>query len=349
MRRAVILLLTATAAGASAWSPQKSGSDAELRGLAVFDATHAWASGAGGTFLRTADGEHWEKLTVSGGEAPSGEALGVPLDFRDVEALDAETVVLMSAGPGDASKIYKSTDGGKTWSLFHVNPDKDGFYDAIAFWDASHGILLGDPVKGRFVVRITANAGRTWYAPKELQMPEALPGEGAFAASGTCLTVRRGGKEAWFVTGGAEVARVFRTEDRGRTWTAAATPLPAGKATAGLFSVAFLDGMRGFVAGGDYKNAKLEALNGARTEDGGKTWTPAPISKAGFYSAVVAVPGTQSDLVAVGPAGSAISHDAGKTWSPLDSKPPLNAVAFAGSDVGWAVGSKGAIVRFAKP
>ena len=180
-------------------------------------------------------------------------------------------------------------------------------------------------------------------------MPEALPGEGAFAASGTCLTVRKGGQEAWFVTGGAEVARVFHSPDRGRTWTASAAPLPAGKPTAGLFSVAFLDGLRGFVSGGDYKDVKLKALNGARTEDGGKTWSAAPIAPSGFYSAVVPVPGTADDLVAVGPAGSAISHDAGRTWTPLDSQTPLNAVAFSDSKNGWAVGPKGTIVRYAKP
>jgi len=317
------------------WVPQQSGSEAELRGLAVVDATHAWASGAGGTVLRTRDGKHWERLSVPGGEA---------LDFRDAEALDGSTVVLMSAGPGDASRIYKSGDG-KHWTLTHTNPDADGFYDAIAFWDSRHGLVLGDPVKGRFRVRLTGDGGSTWAAPASESMPAALEGEGGFAASGTCLTVRPGGQEAWFVTGGARVSRVFRTADRGRTWSVAETPVPAGKASAGLFSVAFLDGSRGFVAGGDYKDARLAALNGARTEDGGKTWVPAPIAPSGFMSAVVAVPKTPADLVAVGLAGSAISRDAGRTWVSLDET-PLNAVAFTDARTGWAVGPKGTVLRF---
>jgi photosystem II stability/assembly factor-like uncharacterized protein len=328
------LLLAATLA--AAWVPQSSGSTAELRGLSVLDATHAWSSGSGGTVLRTKDGAHWEKLTVPGGEA---------LDFRDIEALDARTVVLMSAGTGNASRIYRSTDGGKTWNLVHTNPDKDGFYDAIAFWDAKNGIVMGDPVHGRFVVRVTRDGGATWAEPDGLAMAGAMPGEGAFAASGTCLTVVKGSDNAWFVTGGAKVSRVFHTINRGRSWSSWITPVAAGNPSSGLFSVAFLDAKRGFAAGGDYKQPKLVGLNGVRTENGGKTWTAAPISASGFMSAVVAVPGTSSDLIAAGLAGEAVSHDGGRTWSPL-GEVPVNAIGFADANTGWAVGPKGAILRY---
>ena len=330
-------LLAATLA--AAWVPQTSGSTSELRGLSVLDAKHAWASGSGGTVLRTQDGEHWEKLVVPGAEA---------LDFRDVEALDANTVVLMSAGPGDASRIYRSTDAGATWKLVHTNPDKDGFYDAIAFWDAQNGIVMGDPVNHFFAVRVTHDGGQTWAAPEGLVLPQMLEGEGAFAASGTCLTVVKGSQYAWFVTGGAKVSRVFRTHNRGQSWNSGITPIAAGNASSGLFSVAFLDQMRGFAAGGDYKQPKFAGLNGVRTEDGGKTWVAAPISATGFMSAVVAIPGTVSDLVAAGLNGEAISHDGGRTWTPIGDV-PVNAVAFADARTGWAVGPKGTILRYSVP
>jgi len=321
---------------AAVWAPQPSGSDAELRGLAVRDGTHAWASGAGGTVLRTRDGAHWEKVAVPGGET---------LDFRDLEALSSDILVLMAAGPGAASRIERSADGGASWRLVHTNPEDSGFYDAIAFWDARNGLVLGDPVGGRFRVRTTSDGGLTWHLVKEEVMPPALEGEGAFAASGTCLFALKGGNDAWFVTGGAKVARVFHTSDRGKTWSVAEAPVHAANASSGLFSIAFLDGKRGVVTGGDYKQPAFEGLNGARTEDGGATWLPAPLSQAGFFSAVAAVPGGEGRFVAVGLAGTAESRDAGKGWTLLD-KTPYNAVAFGAEAVGWAVGPKGAIARF---
>jgi len=326
------------AAAATTWLPVQTPSTSELRGLSALDATHAWASGSGGTVLRTRDGKTWEKLPPpSGGEA---------LDFRDVEALDANGVVLMSAGPGDASRIFRSNDGGSTWTLAHTNPEKDGFYDAIAFFDAKDGLVLGDPVNGKFRIRATHDGGATWSSDPGQVMPAAWEGEGAFAASGTCLFALHGGNDAWFVTGGAKEARVFHTTDRGRTWTVASTPGPAGNASSGLFSVAFLDAKRGFVAGGDYKQPHFQGLNGIRTDDGGATWTPAPLSATGFYSAVVPVPGAKDDLIAVGLAGEAVSHDAGRTWSKT-GEPPMNAAAITSDGEGWAVGPKGTSLRYA--
>ena len=179
-------------------------------------------------------------------------------------------------------------------------------------------------------------------------MPPVLEGEGAFAASGTCLFALKGGDDTWFVTGGAVTARVFHSKDRGRTWSVADTPAPAGKASSGLFSVAFLDAQRGFVAGGDYKQPAFAGLNGIRTEDGGATWTAAPLSATGFYSAVAPVPGAKDELVAVGLAGEAVSHDAGRTWTRTGDT-PMNAVAFAASGQCWAAGPKGTILRSEAP
>jgi photosystem II stability/assembly factor-like uncharacterized protein len=334
----VIGLVLAAASTAAVWIVQPSGSTAELRGLAVLDARHAWTSGSGGTVLRTQDGENWVKLAVPGGDE---------LDFRDVEALSGEVVVLMAAGPGDRSRVYRSADGGRTWALVHTNPDKEGFYDAIAFWDEKNGIVMGDPVGGRFVVRVTGDGGATWAEPPGLAMPGALSGAGAVGARGSCLFALKGGRDAWFVTGGAKVARVFHTSDRGRTWAAAEAPVPTGNPSSGLFSIAFLDARRGFTVGGDYKQPAFRGLDGARTDDGGATWTPAPVAAAGFYSAVVPVPGSGEELIAVGLAGTAVSRDGGRTWEALDAA-PFNAVAFAGRRAGWAVGPKGAVARFRK-
>jgi photosystem II stability/assembly factor-like uncharacterized protein len=333
----VIGLVFAAAAAATVWTPQTSGSTAELRGIAVNDSTRAWATGAEGTVLRTRDGgRHWEKMTVPGGET---------LDFRDVEILPDNTVLILAAGPGELSRIYRSTDDGKTWTLVHTNPDKDGFYDAITFWDTNRGVVLGDPVGGYFVIRVTDDGGRTWAAPPAGSISKSFPGEGAFAASGTCLAALKGSNLGWFVTGGARMSRVFRTVDRGKSWSSSGNPIPAGNPSSGLFSIAFSDAKTGFAVGGNYKEPTLASLNGARSDNGGRTWSAAPVSSSGFYSAVAAVPGTPAHFLAVGPTGTAVTDDRGATWRKLDAT-PLNAVAFSDENTGWAVGPKGTIVRF---
>lgn len=111
---------------AAAWAPQQHAATAELRGLSVLSDKVAWASGAKGTVLRTVDGEHWTLLAVPGAEM---------FDFRDVEAFDANTAIVMGAGPGAASRMYRTRDGGATWQLLVVNKEPEGFWDAMAFWD----------------------------------------------------------------------------------------------------------------------------------------------------------------------------------------------------------------------
>src|SRR5947208_13016268 len=119
-------VIFAAAAGAQSWTPQSSGTTASLRGLAEVDDQVAWASGTGGTYLLTTDGG----ATWSAAQVPGAETL----DFRDVHALDEHTAWLLSAGPGAHSRVYFTSDGGRSWKLRFTNPDDEGFWDAIAFW-----------------------------------------------------------------------------------------------------------------------------------------------------------------------------------------------------------------------
>ena len=238
-------------------------------------------------------------------------------------------------------------DGGATWTLSETNPDKDGFYDALAFWDRQNGLALVDPVAGRFVVRVTSDGGATWRVPEGLSMPAALPNEGAFAASGTCLFALQGGQDAWLVTGGASAARVFHTRDRGRTWSAANTPAPSGNAS---FSVSFRSpfSMRGAASppAATTSSRTTRASTASAPRTGSDVDTGAAFA-TGFYSAVVPIPGAKDELAAVGLAGEAVSRDAGRTWTRTGDA-PMNAVAFGGPSAGWAVGPKGSALRSAK-
>lgn len=336
--RSLALGLLALPLGAQVWTPLPPGPAVELRGVAAPGGPVAWATGARGTVLRTLDGTTWTRLPVPG---------GAELDFRDVHALDGQRAWILAAGPGAQGRIYRTADGGATWDLQLTNPEPTGFLDALAFWDARRGLALGDPVRGRFQVLVTEDGGAHWTPVPDGALPPALPEEGAFAASGTCLAVS-GSQEAWFVTGGAKVSRTFRTTDGGRTWAVSETPVPTGSASCGLFAVAFSDARHGVVVGGDYTRKLDLAPTAARTGDGGATWTPLPEGPKGFHSAVVPVPGAPGVIVSLGLGGTALSRDHGLTWESLDAT-PFNAVAFADPTHGWAVGPKGTLARYAGP
>jgi photosystem II stability/assembly factor-like uncharacterized protein len=334
----LLLFLLSTSTCSAQWTLQESGTKARLRGLSVISSQIAWASGADGTCLRTVNGgKIWVRKIVPGASS---------LDFRDIYGANADIAYLLSIGEGERSRIYKTTDGGATWALQHTNQDPKGFLDAIAFWDAEHGLALGDPVDGRFMIFMTDDGGKEWKRIPVEEMPLALHGEGAFAASGTCL-VTQGDRNAWLATGGVNVSRVFRSTDRGKTWTVHETPIRAGTPSSGVFSLAFWDGNHGVAVGGDYKEPEKSGGYIALTSDGGRSWALAKGTQpAGYRSGVAIVPSTPGPtLVAVGPTGTEISVVGGENWKRLGTGGVV-AVGFAGPDVGWAAGEDGRIARF---
>jgi photosystem II stability/assembly factor-like uncharacterized protein len=316
------------------WQMQTVGSQADFRGLCVVSPNSAWVSGTKGTYARTTDGgKTWSVGSVRGAEN---------LDFRDVEGFGETTAYLLSAGAGNASRIYKTIDGGKSWALQFQNADPAGFLDAIAFWDEPNGMALGDPIRGQFQLLVTADGGGHWQPVATKALPPALPGEGSFAASGTCL-VTHSERDVWFVTGGARTARVFHSPDRGQTWQVSETPILAGVASAGIFSIAFRDSQRGMIVGGDYRKPAASGATAASTSDGGKTWKLLD-QRLPFCSAVA---WAKDRWVAVGTSGSHVSLDNGLTWKVLDRE-AYNSAGFTAAGEGWAVGPKGRIARFIK-
>jgi photosystem II stability/assembly factor-like uncharacterized protein len=315
------------------WTLQSSGVVARLRGVSAVSDRVAWASGSGSTVLRTADGgATWQKLTVTTDA----------IDFRDVDAIDARTAYVLSIGNGSASRIYKTDDAGATWTLQFKNDDPKAFFDAMSFWDAAHGIVIGDSIAGQFCILTTEDGGRNWRPVPASALPPALPNEGAFAASGTNIAVL-GKSDAWIGVGAATKARVLRTHDRGRTWKVAETLLAAGS-SAGIFSVAFRDAKHGVVVGGDYTKEKDAVNNLALTNDGGVTWTLAQ-GLSGFRSVVAYVPGMKTTLLAVGPSGADYSVDDGRMWIQLDG-PGFDTLSFVRRQpVAWASGAHGSLGR----
>jgi photosystem II stability/assembly factor-like uncharacterized protein len=262
------------------------------------------------------------------------------LDFRDVDAFDERVAYVLSIGPGEASRIFKTRDGGASWDEQFRNRDPKAFLDAMAFWDERHGVAVSDSVEGRFVILLTQDAGRHWTRVPAEFLPEALPNEGAFAASGTNVAVHA--KDlAWFAT---TAGRVLPTRDRGGTWSLAATPLPSGP-SAGIFSIAFRDARHGVVVGGDYKKESEAVDNAAFSDDGGVTWRQAK-GLTGFRSVVARRPGDEDPFwIALGPTGADVSRDDGSGWTRIDA-PGCHAFSFSRDGAaGFCVGEEGRIER----
>ena len=339
------LLLAGTVLGAPkknqgpTLTPQVSGTTNRLQAVSAVNDQVVWASGTGGTYALTTDGgETWVSAQVPGAET---------LEFRDVEGVSAEVAYLMAAGPGNASRIYKTVDGGANWSLQIQNTDPAGFYDCFAFWTPTTGLTMADSVAGRLPVLRTLN-GSTWQDIGD-KLPPALPGgEFAFAASGTCVTTVNK-KWAWISTGSTTETRILATTDKGETWNAYPTPIAAAPSgAAGVFSVDFRNPEHGVIGGGDFLGTTV-IDNFARSKDGGKTWeltTDAPIPGAIFgLSYTGSAGGYPKTVVATGPGGAAWTPDEGDTWHLLDGVAGYWAVAFASPDAGWFVGTGGRILK----
>jgi photosystem II stability/assembly factor-like uncharacterized protein len=311
------------------WQLQTTGVDANLRGVSVTQMRTGgyamWLSGTKGTVLRSPDeGKSWQQLKVDG---------AADLDFRDIEAFGDRVAYLMSSGDGDKSRIYKTTDGGQTWSLQFTDKRTGFFLDSLACESIDRCFALSDPVDGKFLV-LSTDDGQHWIELPRDKMPAALPSEGAFAASGT--SIASCGGQIFFGTGGP-AARLFRSADRGLSWTATETPMASGNPSSGIFSIA-CHGRSVVAVGGDYKDPAAASKVAIYSKDSGATWRLAEQQPGGYRSAVVFL--SDGHVLTVGPSGSDLSHDSGVHWARADSL-NLNAVSVVG-DASCSVGPKGA-------
>jgi photosystem II stability/assembly factor-like uncharacterized protein len=324
------------------WELTPTGSTAQFRGLAAVSKDVAWVGGSAGTVLRTVDGgKSWQNVSPAGAET---------VQFRDVEAFDAQRAVVLSIGNGEDSRIYRTVDGGKSWTETFRNTDPNAFYDCLDFNDKKRGLALSDPVDGKFRILATADGGTSWKVQSTAGMPAALPGEFAFAASGTCL-VAGPGRTAWFATGGGDRPRVFRTVDGGKRWTVADSPMASGEA-AGIFSLAFRGSLFGVAVGGDFLKPTEAVKAASVTYDGGRSWNLVPADKApkGYRSGSAFVPNSPATVIAVGPSGSDVSYDGGRSWKQFYDG-SFDSVECAGHGVKagcWASGANGAVARLTR-
>ncbi|MFI8275469.1 WD40/YVTN/BNR-like repeat-containing protein [Streptomyces sp. NPDC085929] len=324
------------------WALKETGKDSRFRGLAAVSRSTAWVAGSKGTVLRTVDGgRSWRDVSPPG-------AVAEGLELRDIEAFDARRAVALSIGEGEASRVLRTEDGGATWTETFRNPDPRAFYDCLTFFDSRHGLAVSDPVDGRFRILSTDDGGRNWSVLPSTGMPDALPGEAGFAASGQCL-VSAGSRDVWLATGGGAAARILHSADRGRTWRIAESGIPAGDPAKGVFALAFRDRTRGLAVGGDYRTGEASPQAAAASADAGRTWSPAQTPPPAYRSGAAWLPHLRDAALAVGPTGTDVTTDGGRSWRPLTpgsfDTGSFDTVDCAGDGGCWAAGEKGRVGR----
>ena len=322
------------------WHLKPTNSSQQFRGLSPVSNDVVWISGTNSTVLRTTNGgTSW--TNVSPRVSPENSTA---FQFRDIEAFSERSAVVLSIGEGNASRIYLTSNGGKTWKPTFINTEPTAFYDCMAFENKKHGLAMSDPVDGKFRLIETWDGGLTWTIVPSEGMPAALTGEFGFAASGTCIEAAAG---RWYIaSGGVDPGRVFRSED-GHRWQVSNSSI-AGGAAAGVFSVRFRDERIGIAVGGDYEKPAGNVNNAAWSKDGGKTWHKAESFPGGYRSGVSWVPGRGQVAVAVGTSGSDITYDGGRNWKAIGNG-TFDAVECISKSVCWASGSGGRVARLQLP
>ena len=316
--------------------------DQSFRGLDAVDRRTAWVTGESltggpGRVFRTTDGGRtWADVS------PPDTA---GLAFRDVSARSATKAVILAIGPGDASRIYRTTDGGATWAEAFVNDDPAAFYDCMAFYPGGRrGLALSDPVDGKFRILSTHDFGRSWTVLPNDGMPEA-PTEFGFAASGDCLVTA--GRTAYFGSGGG-AARVFRSDDFGRTWTAGDSTIPSGDA-AGVFALAFRTPRQGIAVGGDFDDP-ADGADAVATTHRGNVWRNAG-DLTHLAEDVAYLSGHRDRLIVTGESGdvmgTSVSHDGGRHWTRV-SDLGYHALDCTRDGSCWAAGGNGRVARLAR-
>src|SRR5689334_19702068 len=261
-----------------------------FRGLSVVNRNVVWLGGYNGTIQETVDGgKSW------GLQYPAGPKS--TLQFRDVTAFDRNHAVAMAAGTGTDSRLYVTFNGGLSWKLAYKNHNKAAFFDCMSFFGPKRGLVLSDPVNGKFRILATNDGGVSWRVLPNRGMPKAADGEFAFSASGQCLTTF--GRQAWIGSGGA-ASRIYHSGDGGLTWRAQTTPFMSG-ASAGVNGLAFRSRTDGIAVGGDFALPRFEETDAAYRQ-GNRPWQPADRQPTGYRSGVTFLPaaGRRGTAVAVG-------------------------------------------------
>lgn len=310
-------------------------SQSTFRSIHVFNDYCVWLGGTNGNYCYTTNGGNtWNKGVVIGAE---------DLDFRDVHVFNPSEILLMSCGNGQQSRIYSSSDMGKSWNMTYKNDEEKGFFNGFDFWNLKEGILTCDAIDEKPYVLITENGGQSWKRLAPDFIPSLREGEYAFAASGTGI-VTRGDSEVWIATGGLH-SRIFYSVNKGRNWSVHETPIIQGTSTEGIYSFYINNDNRAIAVGGNYKKINERNGNVIISDDSGKNWKLAEgANKLAFKERVLQL--EKNIWLTTGPSGSSLSTDNGENWFEVDNRAFHTMDYDMKSKVGYLAGDNGLVVKF---
>lgn len=275
-----------------------SGTKTSIRGLSVVSDSVIWVSGSNGMVAVTTDaGATWQWHQVNGFEKT---------DFRDIHAFDHRLAVIM--GIAEPAYILKTDNGGNSWSITYKNETKGMFLDAMDF-NGSNGIVVGDPIDGKFFIATTNDHGRSWSAIPDASKPLADEGEACFAASGT--NIKLVAADLFYLVSGGKTSHLFVNNMKGKL------PLLQGKESTGANSIAMFGAKRKIVVGGDFADDKNTTGNCAYSTNS-KKWKQCKVPPSGYRSCVTFM--NKKTAIACGTSGVDITYNGGKTWKQISTE-----------------------------
>ena len=319
-------------------------SDVEIKNIYVDSSLNVRAlevlKGVEGAAFLTSDGRFGSFFDTGNDILPgSGDYFKTPtvqLNYDSItpnfRALAISEVMGFGISIGNPALLYRLE--AENEMIVYKEDHEKVFYDSIEFWNSNEGLAIGDPTADCMSILITRDGGQSWKKVPCSDLPEAMPGEAAFAASDTNIAIHQ--DKAWVATGG-EVSRILFTDDKGKTWRVFETPIVQGKSTTGIYSIDFFDDKIGFAIGGDYTDPDNNIANKIRTENGGKSWETIE-GGPGYRSCVQFVPGSAGmGLVAVGFEGIDYSYDSGYSWMHLTDS-SFYTIRFLNDSLAFAAG-----------
>jgi subtilisin family serine protease len=239
-----------------------------------------------------------------------------------ITAIDEQHAWSGSGPTSGQAGVFRTSNGGATWqrtSVSSITP----FVNSVHFYDANNGILLGDPVSGKWGIGTTTDGGVTWSPLASPLSPVSGTEAGwnnSYAAMGDTL---------WF---GSNSGRIYRSTNRGQTWTSALAP------TLNSLGLAFADSKRGLATFSTTTTTGGSNMIAATT-DGGTTWkgVTMPFANADPQG-VTFVPGTMRAFVGT-QNGIFQTTDLGATWKQV----PTPIMTYAGMLLSAATDAEGNI------